>query len=99
MKPFLIIAIIAVFLGAFSVQADEQTVSLEQLVSELLKNNPDIQAAESRFLAADGRPSQMRALPDPIVSFVSRNGDGNPVPFTQLGKDPLSSVGLMWEEE
>ena len=104
MKPFLKIAIIAVLLVSPllmspSVTASEQTVSLEQLVSELLKNNPDIQAAESRYLAAQARPSQMRTLPDPTVSFVSRNGNGNPTPFTELGKDPLSSVGLMWEQE
>jgi cobalt-zinc-cadmium efflux system outer membrane protein len=99
MKPFLIIAIIAVLLVVSSARADEPTVSLEQLVSELLKNNPDIQAAESKFWAAQARPSQMRTLPDPTVSFVSRNGNGNPTPFTELGKDPLSSVGLMWEQE
>ncbi|HEY4491381.1 MAG TPA: TolC family protein, partial [Acidobacteriota bacterium] len=27
------------------------------------------------------------------------NGSGNPLPFTELGKDPLSSIGLMWEQE
>ncbi len=84
---------------AFSAATEEQKVSLEQLISELLRSNPDIQAAESRYLAAQARPSQVRTLPDPALSFVSRNGSGNPTPFTELGKDPLSSVGLMWEQE
>jgi outer membrane protein TolC len=102
MKTFHTIAIIALFLATScigAVFAEEATVSLDQLVSELLKNNPQIQAAESKYQAALARPSQMRALPDPLVSFVSRNGSGNPVPFTELGKDPLSSVGVMWEQE
>ncbi len=106
MNPFLrtltitevLIGILIAMVGTFAA-ADEQTVTLDQLVTEMLRNNPDIQAAESRNLAAEARPSQMRALPDPVVSFVSRNGNGNPTPFTELGKDPLSSVGLMWEQE
>src|SRR5688572_32308637 len=103
MNPFLKITIVVIVLIAtssgFSAATEKQTVSLEQLISELLKNNPNIQAAETRYLAAQARPSQMRTLPDPVVSFVSRNGSGNPAPFTELGKDPLSSVGLMWEQE
>ena len=89
----------AMFLAPAILFADQETVSLDQLIGELVKNNPQIQAAESRYQAAAARPSQMRTLPDPVVSFVSRNGSGNPLPFTELGKDPLSSVGLMWEQE
>ncbi len=64
-----------------------------------LQNNPQIQSAEAGHRAALARPSQAKTLPDPVLSFVSRNGSGNPTPFTELGKDPLSSVGLMWEQE
>src|SRR3990172_2214878 len=102
MKPFIrttIILIVLLMPAAYSAAQEQQTVSLEQLISELLKNNPDIQAAESRYQAAQARPSQARTLPDPVVSFVSRNGSGNPTPFTELGEDPLSSVGVMWEQE
>ena len=102
MKPFLKITIILILLimpAGLSVAQEQQTVSLEQLISELLKSNPDIQAAESRYQAAQARPSQARTLPDPVLSFVSRNGSGNPTPFTELGDDPASSVGLMWEQE
>ena len=102
MNPFLRITIILFSLLAptvFIFAAEEQTVSLDQLISELLKNNPDIQAAESRYQAAQAKPSQMKTLPDPVLSFVTRNMNGNPVPFTELGKDDQSSVGFMWEQE
>ncbi|MCI0412729.1 TolC family protein [bacterium] len=99
MISFLKSSIIAISLVALSASAEPETISLEQLVSALVRNNPDIQAAESRYEAAQVRPSQMRTLPDPVLSFVSRNGSGNPAPFTELGKDPLSSIGLMWEQE
>jgi cobalt-zinc-cadmium efflux system outer membrane protein len=72
---------------------------VDELIVELLKSNPQIQATESRYRAALAVPSQARTLPDPVLSFVSRNSSGNPVPFTELGKDELSVVGLMWEQE
>lgn len=97
MKTFHTIAIITLLIS--SAFAEDATVTLDQLVAELVKNNPEIQAADSKYQAALARPSQMSALPDPVVSFVSRNGSGNPIPFTKLGEDPLSSVGVMWEQE
>jgi cobalt-zinc-cadmium efflux system outer membrane protein len=101
MNSFSKITIVLLILAACPIQAADvpETVSLEQLVTVMLKNNPDIQAAQNRYLAAQTRPSQMRTLPEPVISFVTRNGNGNPAPFTELGKDPLSSVGLMWEQE
>lgn len=89
----------ALFLIPSLVLADQDKVSLDQLISELLQNNPTIQAAESKYQAALAKPSQERTLPDPVVSLVSVNMDGNPVPFTTLGDDPLASVGVMWEQE
>ena len=98
MKSFLfsVVAVILILAGGI-ISADPVTV--DQLVGELLKNNPQLQAAENRSLAAQARPAQMQALPEPVLSFVTRNSNGNPLPFTELGKDPLSSVGFMWEEE
>jgi len=60
----------AVFLIPSLVLADRDTVSLDQLISELLQNNPTIQAAENKYQAALAKPSQERTLPDPVVSFV-----------------------------
>src|SRR5262249_54696375 len=77
----------------------QDTVTLDQLINELMKNNPSLQAAQARYLAARARPSQVRTLPDPLISFVTRNNTGNPIPFTRLGDDEFSSFGFMWEQE
>jgi cobalt-zinc-cadmium efflux system outer membrane protein len=99
MKSFLIIVIAVLFLiSPRWVPAETPTVTLDELLAEVIKNNPEIQAAESRSVAAEAKSPQARALPDPVLSFVTRNNDGNPVPFTELGNDPISSIGFMWEE-
>lgn len=77
----------------------QETVTLDQLINELLKSNPQIQAALARHQEALAKPSQARTLPDPLLFFVTRNNTGNPIPFTELGNDPVSSVGFMWEQE
>lgn len=96
---FILIPIVQIFLFGVPANAQEAQVSLQDLVYELIQNNPEIQAAEFSYRAALLRPEQAQSLPDPVVSFVTRNGDGNPLPFTQLGDDPVSSVGVMWEQE
>lgn len=82
-----------------SLQVEEVALTVDQLVQVAIKSNPEIQAAESRYKAALARPSRLRTLPDPVVSFVSVNMDGNPVPFTTLGEDSQAFVGLMLEQE
>ncbi|PWT91182.1 MAG: hypothetical protein C5B54_05815 [Acidobacteria bacterium] len=77
----------------------EDVVTLNDLIAEAMENNPQIQASENAYHASLSRPGQVSALPDPIVSFVSKNSNGNPVPFTELGDDPLSSIGFMWQQE
>jgi outer membrane protein TolC len=52
-------------------QAEERTFGPKDLVSELLQNNPEIQAARSRFEAATKRPSQAGALPEPTSSYTN----------------------------
>jgi cobalt-zinc-cadmium efflux system outer membrane protein len=99
MKTFIAPIFVTISMFCTTIIAAQETVTPDQLIEEALKNNPEIQAARDRHLAAEARPGQMRSLPDPIVSVVSRNGSGSPIPFTQLGKDPLSSVGVMWEQE
>ena len=93
------IALIILISAPALLKAEDSKLTLQQLIAVALGNNPQIQAAESSHRAALARPSQTKSLPDPVLSFVSRNGSGNPAPFTELGKDPLSSVGLMWEQE
>lgn len=44
--------------------------SLPKLIQEALENNPDIQAAERRWLAARQRPAQVSTLPDPMLGYT-----------------------------
>ena len=67
---------------------------LDDLVRIALEQNPEIQAASRRWEAATARPSQARALPNPIVSFGYWNS-GSPLPGTSLGENPMSFVEPM----
>src|SRR5713226_4485891 len=61
-----------------SAQAEERTFGPNDLVPELLQNNPEIQAARSRFEAATKRPSQAGTLPGPIAGYTNL-GVGHPI--------------------
>src|SRR3972149_2597936 len=50
-------------------QEDAQVLSLESLISEALKTNPEIEAARLRWEAARDRISQAGVLPDPMLSL------------------------------
>lgn len=50
-----------------------QDPTLESLVTEALKNNPEILAAEAKIASADFRIRQTRALPDPMVMVGYQN--------------------------
>src|SRR5450631_3474368 len=71
---------------------------LPNLIAEALTRNPEILAAQKRFEAAQARPSVASSLPDPTVSFGYMNAS-SPIPFTQIGKDPLSYAGLSINQE
>lgn len=49
---------------------DGQTLSLQGLIEEALKNNPDIKSAERRWRAAEQKPTQVSTLPDPLFSYA-----------------------------
>ncbi len=59
----------------------------EDLLSELLQNNPEIQAARHRFEAATKRPSQAGTRPEPTASY-SNLGVGHP--FSRLNGSEFS---------
>lgn len=65
--------------------------SLDDLVRVVLEQNPEIHAAARSWEAAQARPSQARALPNPTVSFSYRNS-GSPLPGTSVGENPMSFV-------
>lgn len=67
---------------------------LDDLVRVALDQNPEIHAAARRWEAAAARPSQARALPNPVISFSYRNS-GSPFPGTSVGENPMSFVEPM----
>ena len=79
-------------------QPKQESVRLDSLVEELLKANPELQAARKRYEAALTRPSQESALPDPRITagWVS---NGWPYPGAGLGAEPTSNIGLQFAQE
>ncbi|MFB3902541.1 MAG: TolC family protein [Acidobacteriota bacterium] len=75
-----------------------EIIRLEALVSELLTHNPEIQAARKRFEAAETRPAQQRALPDPQIGAGWASA-GAPLPGFGLGTEPTANIGLEISQE
>ena len=71
--------------------ADQQSVSLQGLVSEALQKNPGIQSALRQVKALRHRVPQARTLPDPTVSV---GWAGNITPFSVQQGDPSSYRGV-----
>ncbi len=65
----------------------EANLDLSVLIREAVDHNPEIQAAEQRYRAAQARPSQAGSLPDPMIEGAYHN---EPItPFT-LGRSDFS---------
>src|SRR5258708_35949051 len=79
-----------------SLQAEERTFGPKDLLSELLQNNPEIQAARSHFEAATKRPSQAGTLPEPTASYTNF-GVGHP--FSRLNGSNFAYQGLGVSQE
>ena len=90
-------ALLALALSA-AAQAPDVRVSLQELTSEAMQNNPEIVAAQKSYEAARQRPTQESSLPDPMISlgYVSV---GNPLPGAGLGSQVLSNIGVMFSQE
>lgn len=73
------------------------TLTLQELIEEALRKNPDIQSARASYEASTHRPSQASAPPDPVVGF---NYMGNLLPpFTEQRGDPSSFRQIMVTQE
>jgi len=63
-------------LGLFPVSihpACAEDTALKDLINEAMRKNPDILAAESRLSASGYRISQVKSLPDPMISLGYQN--------------------------
>ena len=47
----------------------EPRIELRSLVREALENNPDIRAAQQRWVAAKAVIPQVKTLPDPLINL------------------------------
>ena len=75
-----------------------EIVRLEDLTPELLTNNPEIQAARKRYEAAQTRPGQESALPDPKIG-AGWSSAGAPLPGYGLGTEMASNIGFELSQE
>ncbi|MCC7498742.1 MAG: TolC family protein [Bryobacterales bacterium] len=78
--------------------APEPGVNLADLVSEAMRNNPEIVGAQKSYEAARQRPTQEATLPDPMIS-LGYTSVGNPLPGAGLGAEPMSNIGMMVSQE
>jgi outer membrane protein TolC len=72
--------------------------SLASLITEALKNNPEILAAQKRYESMRQRPARESTLPDPMFS-VGWSSNGNPLPGAGLGSNPTSNIGVSISQE
>src|SRR5512137_1202480 len=63
----------------------------------MLAANPELQAARKRWEAAQKRPGQERALPDPTVRFGWASA-GAPYPGAGLGSEPTANLGIEFSQ-
>lgn len=72
--------------------------SLEELLQELERRNPELQALQEGYRAALTREPQAGALPDPRLG-ASWASAGRPWPGAGLGEDPNANLGVQISQE
>jgi len=66
------ILLVGMSFHAFSQNRDSLLV-LDELIQEMVQNNPELQASWNKWQAAQTRPSQSGALPDPVLGVGFMN--------------------------
>jgi outer membrane protein, heavy metal efflux system len=90
---------VAVVFGAAGAHAlAQETLALDTLVAEALRNNPEVLAAQKRYEALRQRPAQESALADPMLS-LGYASVGSPLPGAGLGREPMARAGVMLSQE
>jgi cobalt-zinc-cadmium efflux system outer membrane protein len=83
-------------LALTSLHAEEKPLGPQDLVNGLMQNNPEIQAARSRFEAATKRPSQAGTLPEPTASYTNL-GVGHPFSRPNASEFAYQGFGVSQE--
>lgn len=90
--PVLIIAFLSNTLGAYSLPA----LSLDSLLEEAKKNNPEIIVAKKRYEAAKTRIPQAKSLDDPALGLTFEKAPGSPFRLNKtISEDRMLSVSQM----
>ena len=85
-----------VLAGAVFAQEQPLITSLQELIAQLEKNNPEIRAARFRFEAATKRPSQVSTLPEPKLTVVNF-GVGQPFSSLNVSGFAYRAIGVSQE--
>ncbi len=81
----------------FSVSAQASEMNLQDLISESLKNNPEILAAQAGVQVSEYKISQARSLPDPMFMFGYQNEGYSSYTFGEMeGAQWMFSVTQMF---
>jgi cobalt-zinc-cadmium efflux system outer membrane protein len=90
--------LLAVLVCAFSGEAaaQEETVTLSELIAEVLDRNPGLESARQTVEARRFRISPARTLPEPALAFQTM---GNVIPPTLMPGDPSSARTFGIEQE
>ncbi|MDD5465536.1 MAG: TolC family protein [Candidatus Omnitrophica bacterium] len=68
-------------------------LSLDPLIEEARKNNPDILAAKKRWEASNARIPQAKSLDDPVLSFTFEKTPGSPFQLSKtMSEDRMLSL-------
>src|SRR5438552_5065201 len=82
--------------GTAFAQEPPPVTSLQSLMDQLEKNNPEIRAARFRFEAATKRPSQVAALPEPKLTLANV-GVGHPFSRLNVSEFAYRGIGIAQE--
>src|SRR5438552_12724314 len=82
--------------GTAFAQEPPPVTSLQSLMDQLEKNNPEVRAARFRFEAATKRPSQVGALPEPKLTLANV-GVGQPFSTLHVSQFAYRGIGFAQE--
>lgn len=80
-------------------QSTPPRLDLGRLVQEVEQRNREIQMARRAWEAAEARPSQESAPPNPTIALGAVNAGLLPLPGKSVGQEPLSYVSPMFMQD
>ncbi len=92
-KKAFILFLASLFLFNYTLLYSVQPLSLNALIEEAKKNNPEILAAKKRYDAAKARIPQAKSLDDPVLGFTFEKAKGSPFQLqTTMSEDRMLSL-------